>query len=616
MKGRSHLRVIVIVFFLILISSNAQSLYAINWSPDTRVTWDTKSDWHPSITQANDGKIWLVWHSYRINDDAELFYKVYDSSQVHPWSPDTRLTFADGADLQPSIMKAADGRIWVIWAANRTAYYEIYYKIYNGTSWSSDTKLPALREPTNASGTTQFPSILQAANGTIWVFWTSKRTGNREIFYKTSSDNGASWSDDTPLTAISSSVDDRDPSVTQANDGKIWLVWTKDFDIFYTFYNGASWSPGAAVTIDSNFDSHPAIAQAADGKIYVFWDSDRSADQYDIFYNSYDGANWSSDTALTSDAATDMMPSAMRASDGNLWVTWASDRNGNLDIYYKTTSIPPPHDVAIFSVTTSKNVVNRGETVPIEVVAQNKGTSSETFDIEAYADTTLVGRKSSVSLIPGELYPTTINWNTSSTAAGTYIISAKASIVTGETNTADNTYTDGTVTVNIRDVAITNITLSSTLAYKGYTRDIYVEVKNEGTVSETFNVVAYYNSTQISGKSLTLGPNEYTTLTFSWSTTFVTYGSYIISAKASKVPSEQNATNNSFTDGSVLVTIPGDVNGDKTVDSLDVATLSVHWYPGPPVGPLGYNATADINNDGNVNILDIGITSAHWSQSW
>ncbi|MGD8505410.1 MAG: dockerin type I domain-containing protein [Candidatus Bathyarchaeota archaeon] len=66
----------------------------------------------------------------------------------------------------------------------------------------------------------------------------------------------------------------------------------------------------------------------------------------------------------------------------------------------------------------------------------------------------------------------------------------------------------------------------------------------------------------------------------------------------------------------IMVTIPGDVNGDRTVDIFDIGTISAHWYPGPPVGPLGYSMNADINGDGSVDIFDIGITSAHWGQTW
>lgn len=62
--------------------------------------------------------------------------------------------------------------------------------------------------------------------------------------------------------------------------------------------------------------------------------------------------------------------------------------------------------------------------------------------------------------------------------------------------------------------------------------------------------------------------------------------------------------------------IAGDANGDGIVDIFDIGSISAHWYPGPPVGPLGHSREADLNLDGSVDIFDIGITSAHWGQTW
>lgn len=59
----------------------------------------------------------------------------------------------------------------------------------------------------------------------------------------------------------------------------------------------------------------------------------------------------------------------------------------------------------------------------------------------------------------------------------------------------------------------------------------------------------------------------------------------------------------------------GDINGDGTVNMLDLGTISAHWYPGPPIGPSGYLFTADLNADGNVNIIDVAILSANWGHT-
>lgn len=65
----------------------------------------------------------------------------------------------------------------------------------------------------------------------------------------------------------------------------------------------------------------------------------------------------------------------------------------------------------------------------------------------------------------------------------------------------------------------------------------------------------------------------------------------------------------------IWVSYAGDVNNDGIINVLDVGVVSAHWYPGPPVGPLGYDSNSDLNNDGTVNILDGGILSVNWGQT-
>ena len=61
--------------------------------------------------------------------------------------------------------------------------------------------------------------------------------------------------------------------------------------------------------------------------------------------------------------------------------------------------------------------------------------------------------------------------------------------------------------------------------------------------------------------------------------------------------------------------LAGDANGDKTVDIYDAAAVSAHWYPGPPVGPLGYYRESDINLDGEVGLYDAAAVSANWNRN-
>ena len=78
---------------------------------------------------------------------------------------------------------------------------------------------------------------------------------------------------------------------------------------------------------------------------------------------------------------------------------------------------------------------------------------------------------------------------------------------------------------------------------------------------------------------------------------------------------DTEAISHTAVNGTLKVKILGDTNGDGIVDIFDISSISAHWSPGPPVGPLGYDIQADLNKDGAVDIFDIGICSAHWGET-
>lgn len=166
------------------------------------------------------------------------------------------------------------------------------------------------------------------------------------------------------------------------------------------------------------------------------------------------------------------------------------------------------------------------------------------------------------------------------------------------------------------DVAVVSVSPDYTSEYVEYPLNITVVVKNEGTATQSFLVTAYYNSSVIGTKSVTgLVPNGISTLVFTWNTVGVKPGNYTLSANALPVQGEVDLSDNVLTDGTVHIKIRGDINGDRVVDILDAGLVSAHWYPGPPVGPLGYDRDADINRDGRVDIVDLAIINGNWLRS-
>lgn len=112
-----------------------------------------------------------------------------------------------------------------------------------------------------------------------------------------------------------------------------------------------------------------------------------------------------------------------------------------------------------------------------------------------------------------------------------------------------------TFNILLVDIAVTAVNLSSTYVYIGQLLNVTVTVKNLGELTENFNVTLYYNETSIETvKVSSLDPGIQRTLSFSWNTSNVNEGAYIMAAVASQVPSEVNTLNNRYVAGQVTIT--------------------------------------------------------------
>jgi len=167
----------------------------------------------------------------------------------------------------------------------------------------------------------------------------------------------------------------------------------------------------------------------------------------------------------------------------------------------------------------------------------------------------------------------------------------------------------------VANVAITNVTTLKNVVGQGYTTNISVMATNEGDFTETFNVTVRVNVTSVASQTLTLTSGESRTMLFVWDTSSFAKGNYTLSAYAWPVQGEADTADNNFTEGWIMVSIVGDVNGDGKVDGKDLG--SVAWcfgsYPGAHP-PMSWDPNCDTNNDGKVDGKDLGIVAWHFGE--
>jgi parallel beta-helix repeat protein len=163
--------------------------------------------------------------------------------------------------------------------------------------------------------------------------------------------------------------------------------------------------------------------------------------------------------------------------------------------------------------------------------------------------------------------------------------------------------------VTIYDIAIANVTLSKTVVGQGFNLYIDVQAVNKGNRIETVNIRVYINTTIIAQTvNLTIGT---TIITFAMNATDFAKGNYTVTAYACPVLGENNTDDNTFTyDGSITITVPGDVDGDKDIDIYDIVRLASVY--GAKRGEARFNSNCDIDSNDEINIYDVVIATSRY----
>jgi len=134
------------------------------------------------------------------------------------------------------------------------------------------------------------------------------------------------------------------------------------------------------------------------------------------------------------------------------------DRTLQNGLFDNRPAAPPPppaegHDVAVVNVEPASPIIYDDWAVNITVTAMNNGSFTESFTVTVYYnDSNTIGAQGVTNLLPGENVTLVFTWNTSETTQSLYTpynIKAEASTVTNETETDNNLFADGPVTVVI-----------------------------------------------------------------------------------------------------------------------------------------------------------------------
>ncbi len=248
----------------------------VSWGTDTRLTINPAHSNNPSVT-VSASVVHAVWHDRR-DVNYQIYYKL-STDGGSSWGADTRLSSGRGDSRFPSV-SVSGSVVHVVWFDIRDGNPEIYYKrsADGGGSWGTDTRL------TNNAAVSQFPSV-SVSGQVVHVVWSDDRNGNWEIYYKRSSDGGISWGADTRLTNNSASSEF--PSVT-VSGSVLHVVWQDERngnkEIYYkrSTDGGTSWGADTRLTNNSAVSDNPSVTVSG-SVLHVVWNDTRDGN-YEIYY--------------------------------------------------------------------------------------------------------------------------------------------------------------------------------------------------------------------------------------------------------------------------------------------------------------------------------------------
>jgi len=266
------------------------------------------------------------------------------------------------------------------------------------------------------------------------------------------------------------------------------------------------------------------------------------------------------------------------------------------------------NDITVTGLTVENSIVSEMNHVQANITVRNNGTLPLSFaNVAVYANSTLMATYT----VPDSKCNEDINLNISLVLPkGNYIITAYAAGLPDEVDTSNNARTAGIY--NHYDIATSAAVASKTVVGQDYPASVDIVVENQGNFTETFNVTAYANSTVIGSENVTLTAGSSATVTFTWDTSGFAKGNYTISAYAWPVSGETDTADNNVTDGMVLVTLIGDVNGDRKVRVDDILAVATAF--GSNWGEPKYSPNLDINDDLKIRVDDVLAAATHFGE--
>jgi len=372
----------------------------------------------PQIT-ASGSNVYVVW-----KDDSQIHFAA-STNNGGLFSPPTILSTALTNPFLPQIA-ASGNNVYAAWHDITSGNNEIYFanSTNNGATFDPDG-------PFNLSntGVTSTTAQIAAVGNNVYVAWQEGATA--DINFRASIDSGASFGGVTNLSgnAGASTI----PQISAVGNN-VYVVWQDltpgNLDILFK----ASTTNGASFGVENNLSgtgvvSNNAQIAAVGNNVYVAWQEGAAPADISLKSSSNNGASFGGVTPLSSNAGASTIPQ-ISAIGPNVYVLWQDFTPGNNDILFKAGTDTPVEivfdqsnyrltDPATVTVTDPSANMNSGLPETITV------TMTSTLDSPTGISLTLTETGDATGIFDGSL-----TFTTTPPSAGTALLAAPGNIIT------------------------------------------------------------------------------------------------------------------------------------------------------------------------------------------
>jgi hypothetical protein len=243
-----------------------------------RLTWTSPSSGDPAIAIDSNNHIHVVWRD-AITSGREIHYKKSTDGGT-TWTT-KRLTWTSGNSMDPDIAVDSNNNLHVAWYDETPGNPEIFYKksTDEGITWTS-------KRLTYNSGDSWYPTITTDSSNHVHVAWEDYTSGDPRVYYKRSTDGGGTWA--TKRLTWKSGWNWQS-AIAADTSNHIHVVWTNkissDIEIYYrrSTNGGASWGSAQRLTWNSGDSQYSDISVGSNNNIHVVW-YDGTPTVYEIYY--------------------------------------------------------------------------------------------------------------------------------------------------------------------------------------------------------------------------------------------------------------------------------------------------------------------------------------------